>query len=509
MNLLIFLLLLFCHSAYASEPDARAIRTKVREYRQQNEVQIIRDLVDLLAIPNVAANQEDIRRNADYLAALLQKRGMKTQLLKADAGSPVVYGELNAPGADKTVMLYMHYDGQPVNPENWASDPWQPILRDKALESGGVEISLSALKSPVAGESRIYARSASDDKSPITAVLTALDALNAAEIPLSVNIKFFLEGEEEAGSPNLAAILEKYKVLLQADVWLFCDGPVHQTRRNQVVFGVRGVTGVRMTVYGPNRPLHSGHYGNWAPNPIVLLSDLIVSMRNTDAKILIADYYDDVRPISATERKALDESPDIDEQMRNELGLAWSEGEGRLEERIMLPALNVRNFQSGGEAARNAIQTEATAVLGFRLVPDQTIARVRKLVERHIRSQGFYTVTETPDLETRRTHKKIVKLQWGKGYEPFRTSMDLPVSKALTQVIEEALGEPIVKMPTAGGSLPLFIFDRILQTPLIIVPMVNHDNNQHAENESLRLQNLWDGIEMYAGILARLGQVWE
>ena len=154
MIFLIFLLLLFCPSAYAFQPDARAIRAKVREYRQQNEVQIIRDLVDLLAIPNVAANQEDIRRNADYLAALLQKRGMKTQLLKADAGSPVVYGELNAPGADKTLMLYMHYDGQPVNPENWDSDPWQPILRDKALESGGVEISLSALESPVAGESQ-------------------------------------------------------------------------------------------------------------------------------------------------------------------------------------------------------------------------------------------------------------------------------------------------------------------------------------------------------------------
>ncbi len=122
---------------------------------------------------------------------------MKTQILKADTGSPVVYGELNAPGADKTVMLYMHYDGQPVNPENWDSDPWQPILRDKALESGGVEISWSDLKSPIDGESRIYARSASDDKSPITAMLTALDALNAAEIPLSVNIKFFLEGEEE------------------------------------------------------------------------------------------------------------------------------------------------------------------------------------------------------------------------------------------------------------------------------------------------------------------------
>ncbi|MFQ5640630.1 MAG: M20/M25/M40 family metallo-hydrolase [bacterium] len=492
-------------TAHTKEADSKAVVAQVREYRVQNEAKILNELVKLLSIPNVASDRENIYKNTEHLMSMLQKRGVKTSLFEVDAGSPAVFGELQVPGAKHTVVLYMHYDGQPVNRENWRSDPWQPDLRDP----NGSELSLSGLQTPFPTEARLYARSASDDKSPILAMLTALDALEQAGIPLSFNLKFFLEGEEEAGSSNLAAILEKYAGVLKADAWIFCDGPVHQTRRKKVSFGARGVTGVRMTVYGPVRPLHSGHYGNWAPNPIVLLTHLLASMRDTQGRILIDGFYEDVRPPTETERRALAEAPDIEEMLRHELGLAWSEGEGRLEERIMLPALNIRNIASGGAAARNAIQTEATAVVGFRLVPNQTIERVRELAEAHIRKQGFHIVNAAPDQETRRSHKKIIRLQWGDGYQPFRTSMDLPVSKAVMQVVEEAAGEAIVKLPTSGGSLPLFIFDRALKTPLIMVPMVNHDNNQHAENENLRIQNLWDGIEVYAALLARLGQVWE
>ncbi|MFQ5436639.1 MAG: M20/M25/M40 family metallo-hydrolase, partial [Anaerolineae bacterium] len=418
--------------------------------------------------------------------------------------------ELRTAGASKTVVVYMHYDGQPVNPENWLTPPWQPTLLDKPREQGGREIDLSKVTAPIDGEARLYARSASDDKSPIVAMLAALDALQAAKIPLSVNLKFFLEGEEEAGSTNVAAILQKYLHLLDANVWLFCDGPVHQTRRPQVVFGVRGVTGLRLTTYGALRPLHSGHYGNWAPNPIMLMVHLLASMRDLDSKILIDGFYDDIQPLTATERRALAESPNIDAKLRQELGIAVTEGHGtRLEEQIMQPALNFRGIQPGGAAVRNAIQTEATAALGFRLVPNQTLEKVRERVEAHIRKQGFHIVYDEPELEARLKHAKIVRLRWSGGYPPLRTSMDLPVSKALIQVMEEATDQPIVKMPTLGGSLPLYKFDQILHRPLIVVPMVNHDNNQHAENENLRIQNLWDGIDIYASILARLGKVWK
>ncbi|MFQ5770224.1 MAG: M20/M25/M40 family metallo-hydrolase [bacterium] len=508
--ILLFSFKLTVSEGLAETSASQSLRQKVRAYRIQNELAILNELIELLAVPNVSANKDNILKNANYLTAMLQKRGLKTRLLQVDESAPVVFGELNIPTATKTIIVYMHYDGQPVNAEKWASEPWRPVLREKPLEQGGKEISLTQAHPPINGEARIYARSASDDKSPIVAMLTAIDALRAAEIPLSVHLKFFLEGEEEAGSRHLSAILKKYSNLLQADVWIFCDGPVHQTRRMQVVFGARGVTGLRVTTYGAVRPLHSGHYGNWAPNPIMLLTHLLDSMRDPVGKILIQDFYDDVRPLTETERQAIAACPDIDADLRHELGLAWTEGNGkRLEEQIMLPALNLRAIQSGGAAARNAIQTDATAVLGFRLVPDQTLAKVRERVETHIRNQGFHIVFDTPDMATRRKYPKIVKLHWGNGYPPLRTSMDLAVSQALVQVVEKAVRVPIVKQPMLGGSLPLFIFEQTLHTPVIIVPMVNHDNNQHAENENLRVQNLWDGIEVYASILARLGQVWK
>lgn len=493
-----------------SDHDPQAIRQALQQYRTQHERAILEELLQFVAIPNVASDRENILRNAEFIQAMLARRGIAAQLLEVEGAPPVVYGELVAPDAEHTIVLYVHYDGQPVNRDAWASDPWKPVIRDAALEEGGQIIPAEQLQSPVDGAWRIYGRSSSDDKAPLVAVLAAIDALQAANIPLSVNVKFFLEGEEEAGSPHLTEILHKYRDMLEADAWLLCDGPVHQTRRMQLLFGARGITGATMTVYGPARPLHSGHYGNWAPNPIALLVHLLDSMRDRDGRILIDGFYEDVVPITETERRAVAESPSVDAQLRHELGLARTEGSGeRLEELIMLPAVNFRGIRSGGLAPRNAIQTKATAVVGFRLVPNLTPEKVRPLVESHIREQGFHIVHQAPDMATRRQHPDIVQFTWGSGYPPGRTSMDLPVSQALIRVVEEAAGEPIVKLPTAGGSIPIYLFKQALDdVPVIIVPIVNHDNNQHAENENLRIQNLWDGIEIYGSILARLGHAW-
>lgn len=490
------------------DPRAQAILEAVVTYRRQHEMAILRELADFLSIPNVATDREDIWRNARHLAAMLRRRGARTRFLSIGQSPPVVYGELRAPGAHRTIILYAHYDGQPVVPALWESDPWQPVLKDER----GRPIPWSSLSSPVNGEWRLYARSASDDKAPIVAILAAIDALRAAGIPLSVNVKFLFEGEEEAGSPHLPEIIETYADLLRADLLLICDGPVHQTRRMQVFFGARGVVDLEMTVYGPLRPLHSGHYGNWAPNPAILLAHLLASMRDREARILIDGFYDDVRPLTETERRALAEHPHIDARLRRALGLARTEGEGRpLVEQIMRPAMNIRGLESGrvGAQARNVIPTEACASIDFRLVPNQTPDRVRSLVEAHIRRQGFFIVHQTPDMEIRRAHANIVKLIWGPGYPPARTSMDLPVSRVVIRVVEEAVGGPIIKLPTLGGSGPMYLFLDVLKVPAIGVPIVNHDNNQHAPNENLRLQNLWDGITIYAHLLGRLGEVWE
>jgi acetylornithine deacetylase/succinyl-diaminopimelate desuccinylase-like protein len=387
------------------------------------------------------------------------------------------------------------------------------VLRDRALVDGGREIPFPTVPGTVHGESRIYGRSTSDDKSPIVAMLRAIDALRAARVPLSVNLKFFLEGEEEAGSPHLREMLARHADLLRADVWLFGDGPVHQSRRQQVVFGVRGVVGAELTIHGPRRALHSGHYGNWAPNPAAMLATLLASMRAPDGRITIAGYYDDVVPIGDAERQALRAAPPVDDALRRELLLGSTEGgDATVGERVMLPALNVRGLRAGavGATATNAVPAEARASLDFRLVANQRVERVRDLVETHLRSQGYRVVHTEPTAEERLRHARIARIEWDPGgYPATRTAMTLPVSRALIRTVEEAVGGPIVVVPTLGGSLPTFLFAEVLRAPLIVLPIVNHDNSQHAADENLRLQNLFDGIELYAGVLARLGYVWD
>jgi acetylornithine deacetylase/succinyl-diaminopimelate desuccinylase-like protein len=482
---------------------------KVRAWRAANEVAILRELTDLLAIPNLASDDENIRRNAAHIRVLLENRGIRTELLEY-GGPPAVYGELKAPGATRTVMVYAHYDGQPVNAAQWASPPWTPTLRDGPLDRNAREIPLSSVTAPLAGEWRLYARSASDDKSPLVAVLAAIDALRSSRTPLSVNVKFFLEGEEEAGSPNLPAALEKYDQRLQADAWLLCDGPVHQTRRMLVDFGVRGVMGLEMTVYGPARVLHSGHYGNWAPNPAAMLTRLLASMRADDGAILIPGFADAVRPPSDSELRAIAAAPMVDDALKRELALGRTEDGGdRVELTHLRPALNIRGLAAGavGAGAANGIPAEARASMDFRLVPNLLPAAVRELTESHVRAQGYHVVYDEPDAETRRRHPRVIRLEWESGYPAYRTDMDLPVSRAAIRIVGEARGEPPVVLPTLGGSLPVHLFAE--RAPLVGLPIVNHDNNQHAANENLRLQNLWDGIEIFAALLARLGPEWD
>lgn len=501
LALLITVLLI---ATIADAADPQRLRDDVRRWRMQNESRIVGELRTLLTIPNVASDTRNIERNAVLLLEMLARRGVNGRLLRVEGAPPVVYGEIRTPGAAETLVMYAHYDGQPVDPAQWSSDPWTPTLRTDLVEHGGEHIAWSDdLK--LDPEWRLFARSASDDKAPIVAMLAAVDALRAARIPLGVNVKFFFEGEEEAGSPHLGLILERYRDLLGADLWLIGDGPVHQSRRLQLYYGVRGVMGLEMTTYGGVRPLHSGHYGNWAPNPLMMMTHLLASMRDQDGRILIEGFYDDVRSLTDAERAALAQVPAVEDRLKHELAIARSEGEAAVAERITLPALNLRGIRGGrvGEAAANVISTEARASVDFRLVPEQTPELVRNKVERHLRTRGFHILEQTPDLETRRKHPKLVKLAWEGGYPASRVALDNPHAAAIEQRIESVTGQQLIKLPTLGGSVPLYLFDEQLGAPALGVPTVNHDNNQHGANENLRLQNLWDAIEVFAAILAR------
>jgi acetylornithine deacetylase/succinyl-diaminopimelate desuccinylase-like protein len=339
----------------------------------------------------------------------------------------------------------------------------------------------------------------------VIAILTAFDALVATGGKPSSNLKFFFDGEEEAGSPHLPEILQANKKLLQGDAWIICDGPVHQSGTKQVVFGVRGDTNVDVTVYGAKRPLHSGHYGNWSPNPALALARLLATMKDNSGRVTIAGWYDDMEPLGEAERRAIAEAPQYDETLRSQLGLARSEGSSRsLLELINEPSLNINGISSGdvGALARNVIPTTATAVLDLRLVKNIDHSRqVQRLID-HIRKQGFHVIERDPTDEERQRHPLIARVnQRPGGYNAERTRMDLPISLAVIRAVQSTSGQPIVRLPTSGGSLPLSIITDNLTTVTMTVPIANYDNNQHAENENLRLQNLWDGIETMAAIM--------
>jgi acetylornithine deacetylase/succinyl-diaminopimelate desuccinylase-like protein len=500
---LVFLMALLVGAPAQAGPDSAG---QVRAWRQANELLIIDRFDALLRIPNVASDTANIRRNALKISAMLGEAGMDARLLELDGANPAVYAERLAPGADTTILIYAHYDGQPVNAADWASDPWVPVMRTGMVEDGGTQVPMTA---PFDPEWRIFGRSAGDDKAPVVALQSALLALDAAGLAPTVNLKVFMEGEEEAGSPNLRAMLEKHRELLAADLWLFCDGPAHQSRRWQLVYGVRGHHDFELTVYGANRPLHSGHYGNWAPNPIMLLTDLIASMRDARGQVYVPGFYEQVRPLSEAELEAIRAAPRMDKQLVDELGLGRPETEHHLGLAITRPGLNLRGIRSGdvGAAARNAIPVSATASIGLRLVPDQTPEHLRQAIEAHIREQGFELLDREPTAADRRQHERLARISWGPsgGYPAYRADFDHPLALRISGALDQLSGGSLIQTPTMGGSLPIYIVAEVLGTPVLILPVANHDNNQHGANENLRLQNLWDAIEIYAAVLTGLG----
>ena len=484
---------------------------KVRNWRTQQESTLIREFTAFLSIPNIASDSLNLGRNAVYIEQLMNQRKIaNVQLLSGrGAGYPqAVYGEVLVPGAKQTIGFYAHYDGQPVNPAQWAPglSPFTPVLYDGPLSQGGKPIPFpSGEDAAYQPQWRIFARSASDDKAGVFAILSAYAALAANGIQPTCNLKFLFEGEEESGSTHLGNIFQAHAPMLKADLWVICDGPVHQTGRKQIVFGVRGDTRLDLTVYGAKRPLHSGHYGNWAINPAFSLVRLLASMKDDSGKVLIKGFYADVQPLSPLERKALAEVPSVDQQLKEELGMSTTEMKGKtLSQAINLPSLNINGIQSGnvGAQASNQIPTYATAQLDLRLVLGNDWQRQQQKVIDHIRRQGFTVLDHDPTDAERRQYPRIIKVISSDGsYNAQRTPMDLPIIARVRTALQTTTSDPLVLQPTMGASLPLYLFEHYLDEHTVTVPIANYDNNQHAENENLRLANLWSGIESMASIM--------
>ena len=492
-------------AAFVSPLAAQDGLGAARAHRAADGPGILRRYAEFLALPNVARDSVGIARNAAYLRERLTALGVRTELLRVPGAPPVVFGRLDVPGASRTLALYAHYDGQPANPDEWLQHPWTPTLYSGPHAAGGVPRPLPADGEPVDPEWRLYARSAGDDKVAIGALLEVLTAFRAESVRPTSNLVFFFEGEEEAGSPHLEHVLETFRGrVADVDAWLFLDGPVHPTGRPLLAFGVRGTARVEVTVYGPNRGLHSGHYGNWAPVPGRLLAQLLATMWDAHGTVLIEGFYDDVAPLGADERAALARLPDTDDQLRRELGLAHTEGQpASLAERLLLPALSVLGLASAnvGPLASNVIPETATATLGLRLVKGNDPQRMLGLVEAHIRAQGYHLVREEPDAATRLAHPLIARITSGRSYPAARTAMDHPIVRDVITAATGVSGDELVLLPGMGGSLPLYLFTDLLASPALIVPVANHDNNQHAPNENLRIANLWYAMDLYGALL--------
>jgi acetylornithine deacetylase/succinyl-diaminopimelate desuccinylase-like protein len=465
--------------------------------------------VQFLSIPNVYGDSVNIYKNAEKIKAMLEERGIKSSLLSSSIprSSPVVYGEIKTPGAKTTLIFYAHYDGQPVNPKQWAEglDPFTPVLLNERLDKGGKKISFPKKEEPIDPSWRLYARGASDDKAGVFAIIAAYETLLRTSAKPAVNIKFFFEGEEEAGSINLDKIFKENTALLKGDLWIICDGPRHTSGKKQVVFGVRGDVNVDLKVYAAKRPLHSGNYGNWAPNPAMRLAQLLASMKDEHGMVTIKGFYDDVIPLSTSEKKALDNIPDIETILKEDLMLQNPDGNGKsFKELLTLPTLNINGMQSAnvGDMASNIIPTEATAVLDLRMVSGNDVDRQIKKLAAHIESKGYHVIDHEPTDDERKKYPLLAKLVKRKGgYNAQRTPMDLPLAQRTVQAVQTTVDYPVIQVPSLGGSLPLFLFEQYLQTKPITIPIVNYDNNQHAENENVVLQYLWEGIETMAALM--------
>jgi acetylornithine deacetylase/succinyl-diaminopimelate desuccinylase-like protein len=478
-------------------------RRVIETWVDAHQAALVSELVELLRIPNVAADRPNIRRNAEHLRGLLARHGFVAELLET-AGNPLVYGERRIPGATRTLLFYAHYDGQPVDPRAWAQpDPFAPTLREGRHEDAARERALAGV-TRFDPDWRLYARSASDDKSPIVALCAALDALTAAGRAPTANLRIILDGEEEAGSRSLIPAVARFRDKLSADLMIIIDGPTHSSGRPTVSYGARGIQPLELTVYGPKTGVHSGNYGNWVPNPALGLAHLLASMKDDKGRVLVEGFYDGIDPPGAEEQALMAAVPEDGPLMLRTFGVAGPEVAGRsLQASLQLPTLNIRGLASAhvGAAARTIIPDRAIAALDIRLVKETPADAMLAKLRRHIEGQGYTLVDADPDDAARAQHARLARLVAGPATNAFRTSPQSPEAQRLTAAIARMFGEPPVRIRTLGGTVPIAPFIETLGFPAVLVPTVNFDNNQHDVNENLRLGHFFTSIVTMSALL--------
>ena len=493
-RIILFLIVILTFSSAVFSQSEKAIDKQVRLS--------LEELKSFIALPNDANHPADIDKNLVWLVKAFSNRGFKTKLLPTE-GIPLFYAELKTSEEKPTLLFYMHFDGQSVDRTKWEQeDPYKIAL--KANEGGKwVEKPWSALNSGVNGDWRLFGRSTSDDKGPIVMFLNAIDLLRYDKKEIPFNVKVILDGEEEKSSKPLPGAVRKNKELLKSDFLVINDGPVHVSGKPTLVFGCRGITSMTITTFGPVVPQHSGHYGNYAPNPGWRLIHLLDGMKDSEGRVKIKGYYDGI-VLDAETKKVLSQVPDDISTIHGRLQIADPEKVGsNYQESLQYPSLNIRGMSSGwvGKEARTIVPESATAELDLRLVVETDGRRLQGLVKDHLKSQGYEIVDQIPDKKMRLKEPNLVLVKEGSVTDAFRTDLDNPFGIWLEGILTHSFNEDVVKIRTMGGTVPIAPFINALDIPAFIVPMVNPDNNQHSPNENLKISQINYGIKLFYQML--------
>ena len=463
----------------------------------------IDELREFIAIPNDALDHADINRNITWLTRKFNERGFNSSVLPTE-GQSLFFAAMPMDDEKPTILFYMHFDGQSVDPSKWdQSDPYQVVLKSADGDQWKTE-SFDDLTEDINYDWRLFGRSTSDDKGPIVMFLNAMDLLKKNEVSIPFNIKVILDGEEEKGSDPLPQAVREYRELLEADFLVIADGPVHPSNQPTIVYGCRGITAMSITTYGPYKPQHSGHYGNYAPNPGFQLAELLASMKDEEGKVTIKGYYDGISLDDAT-KEVLNSVPDDPNAINSHLAIKTPEKVGaNYQEALQYPSLNIRGMGSAwiGDKARTIVPGTATAELDLRLVPETDGNRLKKLVKEHIEAQGFYITDQDPGKELRMQHDKIAKVNEGGVTDAFRTELSNPYGNFLADVLQNTFEQEVVKIRIAGGTVPIAPFVNELDIPAFLIPMVNPDNNQHSPNENLKIGQIAYGIRAFYALLS-------
>ena len=473
-----------------------------QEISKNEGIKSLAMLKEFLSIPNDALNKEDISKNILWSTDKLNDYGFETKLLTTSS-LPLIVASKKISDELPTIAFYMHLDGQSVDASKWdQKSPWIPVVK-KFESNEWIKLDWDTIDDQVNENLRIFARSSSDDKGPFIMLLTALNVLDIYNKDPEFNIKLILDFEEEKSSPGLPEAVSNYQSDLMADMLLILDGPMHFSGKPTLVFGNRGISSITLKTFGPKTPQHSGHYGNYIPNPALKLSQILSSMKSEDGRVIIPGFYEGIK-LSDETKKILNNVPSAESSIKNRTKIKSNDKVGsNYQESLQFPSLNIRGLQSGwvGDQVRTIIPSTATAEIDVRLVLESNPEKLMTLIKNHIESLGYTILQSHPTDKERLEYEKIIQMNYKISYPAFRTPVDSKQGEWLKNILQEYYETNPVLIRTSGGSVPISPFVNQLGIPSIGLPTVNLDNNQHSPNENLRLGNYFQGIESFVAIL--------